>query len=139
MVDEPNRTRKEGNAVATAFTLIIVGGVFLLRNLDLLPMDSNWWAVLLLVPMFFLGTRIRELRARHGGGLPAEARGLLTGFLSIAMVMLIFLLELDWGDVWPLFIILIGVSFLFGSARSAGGAPGPPPPPPPGSSGGPIP
>ncbi len=132
----PHTTRNEGNAVATAFTLIIVGGVFLLRNLDLLPMDSNWWAMLLLVPLFFLGTRIRELRAKHGGGIPVEARGLLTGFLSITLVMVIFLLGLDWGDVWPLFIILVGVSFLFGTGRGTGAASGPPPPAAP--PGGPI-
>jgi hypothetical protein len=117
----------ERNARVTAFALIIVGGVFLLRNLDLLPMHSNWWALLLLVPLFFLGNRIMEIRARDGGGFPPAARGPLTGFLSIALVMTIFLFDLDWGDVWPLFIILVGVSFLFGGT-SGSGAPKPPPP-----------
>ncbi len=130
-------SRGQGNAKASAFALMIIGGVFLLRNLDLLPMHSNWWALLLLVPLFFLGTRIRELRAKHGGGIPPEARGPLTGFLSIALVMLIFLFNLDWGDVWPLFLILVGVSFLFGasSEKGAGPAAGPGGAPP----GGPVP
>ena len=117
--------------MAAAFALILVGGVFLLRNLDLLPMDSNWWALLLLVPLFFLGTRMMELRAKHGGSFPPAARGPLTGFLSVALVMVIFLLDLDWGDVWPLFIILVGVSFLFGGTTGRDETPGPP-------SGGPV-
>ncbi len=100
-------------------------------------MDSNWWAMLFLVPLFFLGTRIRELRAKRGGEFPPEARGPITGFLSIALVMVIFLLDLDWGDVWPLFIILVGVSFLFGAGKGSGPASGPPPPTP--ATGGPIP
>ncbi len=90
-------------------------------------MHSNWWALLLLVPLIFLGARIRDLRTKAGGGIPPEARGPLTGFLSIALVMLIFLFDLDWGDVWPLFIILVGVSFLFGASTGKGG--GAPPPP----------
>jgi len=126
-VNEQQHSRGQGNALASAFALILIGGIFLLRNLDLLPMDSNWWALLLLVPLFFLGTRIRELRARHGGGFPPEARGALTGFLSIALVMVIFLFDLDWGDVWPLFIILVGVSFLFGASTGKNETAGPPP------------
>mgnify|MGYP001412428959 CR=1 FL=1 len=115
------------NAIATASALILIGAVFLLRNLDLLPMDSNWWALLLLVPLFFLGARILELRAKQGGGFPPEARGALTGFLSIALVMVIFIFDLDWGDVWPLFIILVGVSFLFGGTKGGENPTGPPP------------
>jgi hypothetical protein len=113
--------------MATAAALIIVGGVFLLRNLDLLPIyHSNWWGLLLLVPLIFLGARILELRSKNGGALPASARGPVTGFLCVAMVMVIFLFDLDWGEVWPLFIILIGVSFLIGTTNRGDGGPAAP-------------
>lgn len=116
---------RDRNATAPAAALIIVGGIFLLRNLDLLPIYSNWWALLMLVPLFFLGQRILELRSKHGGSLPAAARGPVTGFLSVALVMIIFLLDLDWGEVWPLFIILVGVSFLIGGAGKRAADEGP--------------
>jgi hypothetical protein len=112
---------RERNATAPAAALIIVGGIFLLRNLDLLPIYSNWWALLLLVPLYFLGARILDLRSKHGGNLPAAARGAVTGFLSVSLVMVIFLFGLDWGEVWPLFIILVGVSFLVGGSAGRGG------------------
>ena len=123
-VNGQDQSRRQGNATASAFALILIGGIFLLRNLDLLPMHSNWWALLLLVPLFFLGIRIRDLRTKHGSGIPPEARAPLTGFLSITLVMVIFLFDLDWGDVWPLFIILVGVSFLFGASTAKGGRTG---------------
>jgi hypothetical protein len=118
---------RERNATAPAAALIIVGGIFLLRNLDLLPIYSNWWALLLLVPLYFLGARILDFRAKHGGSLPAAARGAVTGFLSVALVMIIFLFGLDWGEVWPLFIILVGVSFLIGGSSGRRGDGAPPP------------
>ena len=113
--------RRGRNATAPAAALIIVGGIFLLRNLDVFPMSSNWWALLLLVPLWFLGARIIELRTRHRGSLPADARGPVAGFLSVSLVMVIFLFHLDWGEVWPLFIILVGVSFLVGGPGLHGG------------------
>jgi hypothetical protein len=121
-VNGQERHPRDRNATAPAAALIIVGGIFLLRNLDLLPIYSNWWALLMLVPLFFLGQRILALRSKHGGTLPAAARGPLTGFLSVALVMVIFLLDLDWGEMWPLFIILAGISFLVGGSggRTAG-------------------
>jgi hypothetical protein len=120
---QPQQHPKDRNATAPAAALIIVGGIFLLRNLDLLPIESNWWALLLLVPLYFLGQRILDLRSKHGGTLPAAARGPVSGFLSVSLVMVIFLFDLDWGEFWPLFIILAGVSFLIGGGsapRAAG-------------------
>ena len=121
------RHTKDRNGTAPAAALIIVGGIFLLRNLDLLPLHGNWWAMLLLVPLYFLGARIINLRSGNGGRLPASARGPVTGFLSVALVMVIFLFDLDWGDMWPLFIILVGASFLVGGAGRGPDDPGPMP------------
>src|SRR3972149_3122420 len=123
-MNEHPRQNSSPNAIVSAFALILLGVIFLLRNLDLLDLGSRWWAFLLLVPLFYMGSRIMELRSRNRGAIPAEARGMLTGFLSVSLVMVILLLRLNWGDVWPLFIILAGVSLLFGrtgKAPSTGG------------------
>jgi len=114
------------NAMVTAVALMVVGAIFLLRNLDLLDLGSHWWALFLLIPLLYLGSRIVELRSRNSGKIPPAARGMLIGFLSVALVMVIFLLRLDWGDVWPLFIILAGVSFLFGRTGNGSGQGSPP-------------
>ena len=39
-------------------------------------------------------------------------RSSAVGGLFILAVALIFLLDLDWGDVWPIFIILAGLAAL---------------------------
>lgn len=119
------RSASAGPSAGAAFALIVTGAVFLLRNLDILPRGGSWWAWLLLVPLGFLGARILELRERSGGGFPLEARGTLAGFLAIALVMAVFLLDLNWGEVWPVFIILVGVSFLLGSSPARRSTPPP--------------
>lgn len=117
-MERKQRGETSVSLTVTAGVLILLGTVFLLRNFDLIDLGGRWWALFFLIPLFILGSRLFEVRRSSGGGFPAEARGLLTGFLFIALVMVIFLFDLDWGEVWPLFIILVGVSFLFG--RSMG-------------------
>jgi hypothetical protein len=39
-------------------------------------------------------------------------RGTLTGGLMLLLVTIIFLFNLDWGKVWPLFLIIIGLGAL---------------------------
>lgn len=112
--------RKGGNVTGPAFVLILLGIIFLLRNFGILDFGGRWWAFFLLIPIFFMGNRFLELRKSSGSGVPAEARGMLTGFFSVALTMVIFLFDLDWGEVWPLFIIIVGASLLVGRAGTGG-------------------
>lgn len=91
--------------------IVLLGVIFLLRNMGLLEW-GNWWALLLLVPA--AGSFITAWNGyrRSGGHFPPETRGALIGGLALTTVAVLFLFHLDWAVHWPLFVILGGVAVL---------------------------
>jgi hypothetical protein len=49
---------------------------------------------------------------QSNGRLTSAARGPLIGGLTTLTVALVFLLGLDWGKIWPVFLIIAGVGAL---------------------------
>ena len=101
----------------TGLLLIALGLIFLLLNAGLVPSTGNWWALLILLPALLLVvTAWRQYRA--DGALTRRVAGTLSGALFPLTVALMFLLDLDWGRLWPVFVILPGLSMLLrGHAR----------------------
>lgn len=65
---------------------------------------GNWWAVLILLAAFAPLTCAWEIyRAR--GRVDAEIVHSVLCSAAVALVGVMFLLELDWGTWWPLFVI----------------------------------
>ena len=90
--------------------LILIGVVFLVRNISGLSLD-NWWALFILIPAITsLGNAWRTYRSsdRHSSAV----RGSLVGGLMMLVVAMIFLFELDWGMIWPVFLIIAGLGGL---------------------------
>ena len=92
--------------------LILVGVVFLLRNTNVLYID-NWWALFILIPAFAAFASAWRGYKASGRQVTREVRSKLVGGLFPMAVAIIFLLGLDFGDMWPLFIILAGVAVIF--------------------------
>lgn len=97
-----------------ALAIIAIGLLFLANNLgyDLAFLDhGNWWAVFILLAAFAPLTRAYEVyRAR--GRFDAEAAYYTLCAGSVVLVACMFLLNLDWGVWWPLFVILGGLYVL---------------------------
>lgn len=96
--------------VVGGLLLILIGAIFLFRGSDLLFFD-NWWALFIAIPGavgLFRAWNLYEKR----GKLDSTILGIVTGSLFPLLVAAIFLLELDWGTVWPLFLVLAGLSIL---------------------------
>lgn len=91
--------------------LIVLGAVFLLQNFDLIRLH-NWWALFILIPALVNFATAYNLY-RRDGRLSGPARGALTGGVILTFVAGVFLFSIDWGMVWPLVLILIGLSLLF--------------------------
>ena len=90
--------------------LIIIGVAFLLQNVSGLSL-GNWWALFILIPaMGSLATAWRIYETH--GHMTASVRGPLVGGIVLLMVTAIFLFNLDWGRVWPVFLIIAGGSAL---------------------------
>lgn len=90
--------------------LIGIGAFFLINNFTNFHLN-NWWALFILIPAFgSLGNFMRAYR--KDGRLNGEARGSLIGSLILFFIASIFLFELDWGTVWPVFLIIGGFGAL---------------------------
>ncbi|HEX6306274.1 MAG TPA: hypothetical protein VFZ76_18890 [Anaerolineales bacterium] len=91
--------------------LIIIGLVFLLRNTTAFELD-NWWALFILIPAF--GSFATAWNSyQNSGRITAAVRGPLIGGLILLFVSMAFLFGLDFGLLWPVFLILGGLALLF--------------------------
>jgi hypothetical protein len=103
--------RRHGNNWVAGVVLMAVGLLFLIGNLTNFRLD-NWWALFIFIPAAInLGNALSIYRRQ--GRFNSAARGMLTGALILTTVALAFLLELDWGIVWPLILIVLGIAALF--------------------------
>jgi hypothetical protein len=92
--------------------LIGIGVIFLIANTTGFTLN-NWWALFILIPAVSnFGHAWRSYQAN--GRLTRGARGSLTGGLILALLASAFLFELNWGLIWPLFLIVGGISALLG-------------------------
>jgi hypothetical protein len=93
--------------------LIVIGIIFLLQNIRGFPI-GNWWALFILIPA--IGSLITAWRVyRANGRLTAAVRGPLVGGFILLLVACAFLFNLDWGKVWPFFLIIAGIGALLGA------------------------
>ena len=91
--------------------LITIGVIFLFSNLTGFYLH-NWWALFILIPAVKNFGGAWSSYRRHGR-LTRSARGSITGGFMITLVACAFLFDLDWGLVWPFFLIIGGVAALF--------------------------
>lgn len=102
--------KRDNNAWIAGLVLIGIGVIFLLNQFTGFELN-NWWALFILIPA--LGAFGNAFRTRQANGsFGKEGRGSLIGGLILTFVASIFLFELDWGQVWPVFLILAGVGIL---------------------------
>lgn len=95
-----------------AMTLILIGSVFLLQNYAGIEI-GNWWALFILLPAS--ASLARAWTAWRSGSHPSAVSGSLIGGLAMFSITAIFLLDLQWGKIWPIFLILAGIGALLSS------------------------
>ena len=109
-IDESEKGDHGGRAWVPGLILIGIGAYFLLRNFTDFELH-NWWALFILIPAFgSLGKFMSDYR--RTGRIGGEARGALIGGLIMLFVAAIFLFGLNWGTVWPVFLIIAGLGAL---------------------------
>ncbi len=92
--------------------LIVVGIVFLIRPFTGLVFD-NWWALFILIPAIGSLVTSYQMYQRNGRRFTNASRGPLVGGVLLLGVTAVFLFNLDWGVVWPAFVIILGLGILF--------------------------
>ena len=104
------------SSYTTGLIIMAVGVIFLLRNFGVdfrfFELD-NWWAFFI-----FIGAVHPLQRAiaayRRSGQFSAEVLHSTATVIAICTVALMFILELDWGKWWPLFMIIGGLYTIAG-------------------------
>jgi hypothetical protein len=123
MPEKPKRGQSSGfmdapqSRIIAALTLIGLGVLFLLQQNNLVSSDFAWWSFFIIVPgVALLASGIMSYS--RAGFLTPQARGQITGGTMATIVGAIFLFNLDWGKVWPVFLIVPGIFMLLGFNRS---------------------
>ena len=101
-----------GNWVA-GLILILLGGVFLTRNMGMFDFPlKNWWALFLLMPA--IGCLSASVRAYQEAGnrFNTAARASLFIGIMLSFVTIMFLFDISWTFVGPVMIILAGCGIL---------------------------
>lgn len=110
---EMRRERHANDAWIWGILLILGGGLLLLNNFTTFHLN-NWWALFILIPAFTSFSSAWG-HYRSAGMLNAAARSNLIGGVVFLVVALIFLLNLSFGNYWPVFLVLGGVALLLNS------------------------
>ncbi len=95
---------------------VALGVVLLLQNLGTFTLN-NWWALFILIPAFGSFAGAWRHFENNGGTLSAGVIGpFLTGLVLLAVTaVFLFELNLNWGLVAPIVLILLGVGGLLGA------------------------
>ncbi len=114
MRQRESRSYRYGDRVIPALLVIAVGVFFLLGNfgVDLGFLDfHNWWAWFILLAAIAPLSQALQRYRRVGTFDGVVLRSLLSA-TAIAMVALMFILELSWARWWPIFVIYGGLCML---------------------------
>ena len=96
--------------------LILVGIVFIVQNVAGVTLN-NWWALFILIPAIGMIVTTYQAWIKNDRRFTAASRGPLVGALVLLGVTAVFLFGLDWGKVWPFFLILAGLAVLLSSLQ----------------------
>lgn len=106
-----NAVENRNNMILGAI-FILIGLIFLTQNISGFDFwNWNWWALFILLPALASLNRAWEIYRAQGQANEAM-RGPLVGGLVLLLAAAIFLFDLSWGTLWPLFLILFGLGAL---------------------------
>ena len=111
-IEVPDKTEDDGhnNAWVGGLVLIGIGIVFLIMNLTDYQLN-NWWALFILIPAIApISNAVRVYRQE--GRLGQEGRGSLLGGLIMLFIGSAFLFGWNWGNIWPVFLVMGGIGLL---------------------------
>jgi len=100
---------------------IVGGAVVLLNQLNILPFELNWWALLILFPAF--GT-LSSAYNRYRSTKDLFEMGVMIPTL-VGLFMLLLCVSLLFGDAidlnlkvyWPIILIVLGLGLIIGRLR----------------------
>lgn len=96
--------------------LIGLGVVFLVNNVTDFRID-NWWALFIMIPAIGSFSKAWD-GMRAAGEMTRDVWGAIAGGMILTLVASAFLFNLDWGLIWPAFLIIGGLGILLGARKA---------------------
>ncbi len=96
--------------------LIGLGVIFLVNNVTSFSID-NWWALFIMIPAIGSFSKAWD-GMRATGEMTRDVWGAIAGGMILTLVASAFLFNLDWGLIWPAFLIIGGLGILLGARRA---------------------
>lgn len=104
---EKRNSIERGSSLIMAVVLIAVGGLLLLNNVTGVRFD-DWWVLFILIPLGGIAAKAwTEYQTTGRVGASPIIGG---GFMLVFMASFIF--DLDWGELWPIGLIIGGLAAL---------------------------
>ena len=106
-----------GGGWVTGISLIVLGGMFLLRNTGIFNISlRNWWALFILIPAIGAFDSALRMYRSSGNRFNAQARSSLLIGTVLTFVTGMFLFDISWSFFGPILIILVGIAIIFNGA-----------------------
>jgi hypothetical protein len=102
---------------------IFGGAVVLLNQLNILPLELNWWTLLMLFPAF--GTLTSAYNRYRSTNELFEMGVMIPALVSLFMLLLSVSLlvgdaiDLKLRDYWPIILIVLGLGLILGRRRKS--------------------
>jgi len=100
---------------------ILGGAVILLNQLNILPFELNWWALLILFPSF--GTLVSAYNRYRSTNDVFEMGVMIPALVGLFMLLLSMSLlvsdaiDLNLRVYWPIILIVLGLGLIIGRGR----------------------
>ena len=104
--------RWRGGSSLFGLVLVLLGIFFLLQNVGILVTPRHWWALFILIPAVGSAAAALAMFERAGRRYTRAMSRPLTGFVILTFITAMFFFDLSWGEWWPVFIIIAGLSSL---------------------------
>ena len=99
---------------AAGVVLILLGGMFLMRNMGTFDFPlKNWWALFIFIPAIGAFETAMRLYRHAENQFTIRVRSSFFLGCLLVLVALAFLLNISWTFFGPILIILTGVAILF--------------------------
>lgn len=108
-----NETRPANRSGAWVAPVVLIGlgVIFLLQNFGYLYLH-NWWALFILLGTVGAWGTAWRIYQSNGQRVTSQVTGAFIGGLFPLAVALIFLFDWNWGTLWPIFLIILGIAIL---------------------------
>jgi O-antigen/teichoic acid export membrane protein len=115
--NDSRSSSNHGTAWMQGVVLVILGIIFLYHNFGGYHLH-HWWALFILIPAVSSLAKAWRIYQQNGNRFSSAMKGPIVEGTTLSFVALIFLMDWNWGSIWPVFLIIGGIGALISAKPS---------------------